>query len=612
MPRGFPDLAEALTDLRNNVRRNLLSSGFADANQSATSSVESLIRSTKEINHLLGAILRRGRIGMKGMRPLVVILDTFELLQGTRGQASHESAVRGVEAVSVWADELVASAGLEQLKLIVAGRAPIGEDPTFGPRIGPDDEIRLTGLDEAAAAAILRDHGLRRTDATLVIEAVSDSDGLSNPLILRLAARLVRNKTIRASALKDESNDGRATLDQELVQGMLYRRILQHIGDTEKDAPLAAIAHPGLVLRRVTPELIEDVLFPALKVKVPTPAATARDLFTRLRREVWLVQDAGTDAVTHRLDLRRTMLRLIDADRKALARKIHRSAINYYEGGRDPRFSTEMAAGEAFYHRLMLMTPADAARIKPEDVRRFESSLFPTIDDLPRHVIGVVKSILDRPLSDEEGGSLPEPHRKDFVLRQGQRHLLNDEPYRALKLLESEPDLHPLWELSALAATVSWEQAKKRGLLELPKVDKPRPELTYVFGRKLGEPFAEVDFESSRQLIDRLRHRKLDRVCDGRLAESSCDVIDRPRAGGAGSGNAPAASDPPGRSLRARDHIPHGGFQRLSVQRADQAREAAARMAPVELRSSWPALELPSKRPGMPSSALAKPVTGTP
>src|SRR6185369_5770216 len=79
-----------------------------------------------------------------------------------------------------------------------------------------------------------------------------------------------------------------------------------------------------------------------------------------------------------------------------------------------------------------------------------------------------------------------------------------DEPYRALKLLEAEPDLHPLWELSALAATVSWEQAKKKGLLELPKIDKPRPELTYVFGRKLVEPFAEVDFESSRQLIDRL------------------------------------------------------------------------------------------------------------
>ena len=108
---------------------------------------------------------------------------------------------------------------------------------------------------------------------------------------------------------------------------MLYRRILEHIGDRQKDETLAAIAHPGLVLRRVTPELIEEVLFKVLKIKVPTPSVTARDLFNRLRREVWLVQDAGTDAVTHRIDLRRTMLRLIDADRRETARRIHREAI---------------------------------------------------------------------------------------------------------------------------------------------------------------------------------------------------------------------------------------------------------------------------------------------
>ena len=51
------------------------------------------------------------------------------------------------------------------------------------------------------------------------------------------------------------------------------------------------------------------------------------------------------------------------------------------------------------------------------------------------------------------------------MLRHGQRHLLNDEPYRALKLLEVEPDLHPAWELRALAATVQWDVARERGLL---------------------------------------------------------------------------------------------------------------------------------------------------
>jgi len=461
----FPELSEPLTELRNNVRRNLVSSGFVDVNQAATSGTEAIVRATKEVNHLLGGILKHGRIGGRGMRPLIVILDTFELLQGTRGDSAQGGGVRGVEAVLAWADELVATAGLDQLKVIVAGRAPIAEDPTFGPRIDAEREIRLTGLDKDASKAVLRDHGVSAADTSIIIDAVNDADGLCNPLILRLAARLVQSRTIRASALKDDKKQSRTVLDQELIQGVLYRRILEHIGDRQKDETLAAVAHPGLVLRRVTPELIEAVLFKAIRMKVPAPTATARDLFNRLRKEVWLVQDAGTDAVTHRLDLRQTMLRLIDADRRDTARKIHRAAIKYYESGRDPHLSAEMAAGEAYYHRLMLMAPADAARIKPADVRRFESSLFPTLGDLPRHVSAVVNSILDRPLSDEEGASLPEPHRKDFVLRHGERHLLNDDPYRALKLLEAEPDLHPAWELRALALTVQWDLARKRGLL---------------------------------------------------------------------------------------------------------------------------------------------------
>ena len=123
----FPQLAKPLTELRTNVRRNLVSSGFVDVNQAATSGLEAVVRASKEINHLLVGILNRGRIGGRGMRPLIVILDTFELLQGTRGDSTQGGGVRGVEAVLAWADELVATAGLEQLKVIVAGRAPITE-----------------------------------------------------------------------------------------------------------------------------------------------------------------------------------------------------------------------------------------------------------------------------------------------------------------------------------------------------------------------------------------------------------------------------------------------------------------------------------------------------
>ena len=116
----------------------------------------------------------------------------------------------------------------------------------------------------------------------------------------------------------------------------------------------------------------------------------------------------------------------------------------------------------------MLMSERQAAGIDKVEVRRFETSLYPTLEDLPPHVLAVVKLILDLPLLDEEGTKLPEPRRTEFILRQGERHLLNDEPFRALKLLEAKPDLHPLWELRALAVTASWPLAKRRGLLRPP------------------------------------------------------------------------------------------------------------------------------------------------
>ena len=463
----FPAIAEPLRKLRHDARLNLLSSAFSRPDQMETSGLEAVGRSTSEVNYLLGGILTGAKVGVSGGRPLVVVLDTFEVLQGGRGEGSGSYGTRGIQAVAEWAEDLFSIAGLNELKLVVAGRAPIEEDPTFGPRL-TEPELRLTGLDPPSAIALLHDLGLRADDARAVVEAVGDpADGSCNPLILRLASRLVKAGTVRAKTLAEEAGSGRQALDQELVQGILYRRILAHISDREKDKALAALAHPGLVLRRVTPDLIEHVLFPVLKVGEGGPAR-ARELFGRLRREVWLVQEAGPDAVTHRTDLRRAMLRLIDVDMRKKVRRIHRAASKFYEAGRDAGLSAELAAGEAFYHRLMLMTPAQAARLDSAQVRGFESSLNLTLDDLPPHVLAVVKLILDRPLSDEDGKNLPEPRRTEFILRQGERHLLNDEPYRALQLLAAKPELHPVWELRALAVTASWPLAKKRGLLSLP------------------------------------------------------------------------------------------------------------------------------------------------
>ena len=161
------------------------------------------------------------------------------------------------------------------------------------------------------------------------------------------------------------------------------------------------------------------------------------------------------------------MLRLIDAATKGQANKIHRAAIRYYRAGGEPGLNADVAAGEAYYHTLMVTTRARAAKLNPAEVRRYESMLVPSLDDLPAHVLAVVKAILRRALTDTEGLALPEPQRTDFILRQGERCVRNDEPYRALELLKSS-NLHPYWELQALASTVGWHEARERGLLATP------------------------------------------------------------------------------------------------------------------------------------------------
>ena len=181
--------------------------------------------------------------------------------------------------------------------------------------------------------------------------------------------------------LCDLTKEG-AILDKELVQGVLYDRILQHI----RDAKARKLAHPGLVLRRVTWRLIRDVLANPCELG-QVDESEARRLWAALGDEVWLVdRDAKrSDVLIHRSDIRRLMLRLMAKDElgrtpprtakrssrdqpaprtgAAVARDIHRRALAYYTDRRDPSDVVAIAEAEAFYHRMMLVDHAGAASV---------------------------------------------------------------------------------------------------------------------------------------------------------------------------------------------------------------------------------------------------------
>ena len=131
---------------------------------------------------------------------------------------------------------------------------------------------------------------------------------------------------------------------ENIIQGQLYQRILGHIHNEQ----VRRLAHPGLVLRRITPEIILKVLAQPCSVTVRT-ITEAEQLFGELLREVSLVTPNDDGSLRHRSDVRRVMLDLLRQDEPLMVREIHRQAVNYYRLQDGP-----LARAEEIYHRLSL------------------------------------------------------------------------------------------------------------------------------------------------------------------------------------------------------------------------------------------------------------------
>ena len=328
---------------------------------------------------LLGSIESR-----LGPRPYVVTLDTFEEIQ-YRGEA---------RAFPFW--ELLAN--LQQampfLRVVVSGRAPanglmLAGKPAFGLEIGD--------LDKAAAVAFLQAKGV--DDPGLAARIVGQVGGV--PLSLKLAASLVEREGAEAKGIRALA--GRSSFwfsaSDEMIQGQLFERILGHIHHPQVER----LAHPGLVMRRLTPEVILHVLNAPCSLGV-TSLSEAQSLFEELRKETALVvvsQDEDSEALAHRPDLRRIMLKLLVQKAPAQVAEIHRRAVEWYS--KQPGLR---AAAEALYPGLQLGEKVDSSAFADRDVR---FSIQTAIAELPVesqlllavHGFDVSKEILERASRDQ-------------------------------------------------------------------------------------------------------------------------------------------------------------------------------------------------------------------
>ena len=331
----FPDFAE-LQALQEPLASPLTENGEMHPSESVE----------RDLRKLLDVVARR-----LPRRPYLVVLDTFEQVQ-YQGER---------QALPLWRllDRLQQPAPF--LRIVVSGRAPVTTLRLAGKLPEP---FEIGDLDDKSAVAFVMATGVSsRETAEALVRAVGGV-----PLSLKLAATLVRKEP--EADINVRSKFWLRTAD-EVIQGQLYDRILGQVNDPE----LRRIAHPGLVLRRITPEVLLYVLREPCELSISN-LSEAGELFDKLRAEVSLVSSDDRDgALTHRRELRAVMLKLLLQRLPAMVADISARAIDFYRARPGSHARIEQT-----YHELLLGRPVEKSVFDDIQVR---ASIQAAISELP-------------------------------------------------------------------------------------------------------------------------------------------------------------------------------------------------------------------------------------
>jgi hypothetical protein len=296
-----------------------------------------------------------GRAVKASGRPVLFILDTLEVLRA-RG---NEHPPR----LFAWIDSLIV-AGVGPMRIIAAGRGDALD--SCAERVG--ESFALDGLDPVATDQLLEKLGVAPKDRSAVARI---ADG--NPLVLRLAADI--------AARFGTANLPAHAIEKEAVAGFLYRFLLSRI----EDPLLKKLAHPGLVLRRISADLLREVLAPELGV----PALredVAKRLFSTLANEHWLVTPDPSDSkfVIHRSDMRLALLPLLYSSEPNACARIDAAAVRWF--GRRKDAASQL---DAAYHRFQLMRKQSRSRplISREIAHGFDQQMLAELPEVARDIV---------------------------------------------------------------------------------------------------------------------------------------------------------------------------------------------------------------------------------
>jgi hypothetical protein len=275
-------------------------------------------------------------------KSVTFVLDTLEVLRG-RGE-THPILL------FEWLDKLV-EAGVRPVRIIAAARGDALD--TCPERVG--QRLTVGGLEGPAALDLLKRLDVPPDERQSLVELAA-----GNPLVLRLGAEIVTR--YGAEPLRHKQ------LEKQTASAFLYRFLLSRIDNPA----LVRLAHPGLIVRRISAGLVREVLGPELGLP-PLSELASEALFEELAGQHWLVGRDPLDPLflVHRSDIRAVLLPLLYREEAALCASINDACVSWFAAREDAESQVDAA-----YHRLQLLrTRSDPPLIDASVLRRFDAAL---------------------------------------------------------------------------------------------------------------------------------------------------------------------------------------------------------------------------------------------
>jgi hypothetical protein len=251
--------------------------------------------------------------------PVLIVFDSFEEMQYRASRSELDSFFSFIKEIS----ELI-----PRLRPVFVGRSEISDslgDFKF-------DLVTLSEFDYRSATVLLKKFGISDDS---ICKTIIDNFG-GNPLLLQLAADLLK---------KDPNSVKDFNLIKDKKHEFLINRILNQIHNVE----VREIAIPGMLVRRINPEVIQKIL------AVPCglgeiDISKAKEIFDELCKEAALISKShDSDGIVFRQDLRMACEKMILKKYKKESALIQQNAIEFYSLRKS---EDEVAEAEYYYHLL--------------------------------------------------------------------------------------------------------------------------------------------------------------------------------------------------------------------------------------------------------------------